>query len=296
MFHGPVRTRRVLSGALLGVAAAALLASCDLGDEVLRPGTLIVVSRVIITSHADTVIAVVADSVQFFAEARTPGGMPVPSATIQWSSSNLDVATVDARGRVAALSVGFARIRARSGAIESDPVTLNVQLAPPVITSVEVSGSPQLNVGSMTALMAVARDGGGAPVAGATFTWSSSNENAATVNSSGVATGHAPGMTEIRATAASVTSAPFALEVVVPAPAFAADIQPLLHPTCTATNCHGGNFPQEGLDLRPVAAYAEIVNRQSSQFPALLLVEPGDPDNSYFYPTPSSGAAASAAS
>jgi len=274
--------RRILAGALLAVGAAALLASCDLGGEVVSPRPP-VVAQVVITSHADTVLATVASSVQFTAEAREAGGAPIANATIQWSSSAVNVAPVDATGRAVALTVGITEIRARSGSIQSAAVVLRVQPTRPVVASVSITGPMQVNVGSMAAFTAVASDAGGAPIAGAVFAWSSSNTNVASVNANGVATGLAPGSTDIRATSESIESPPSMLTVVAPVPSFAADIQPILHPTCTATNCHGGSFPQEGLDLRPASAYGQLVNRPSSQLPALLRVEPGNADNSYFY-------------
>lgn len=196
MFPRIANPRRILIGTLLGLAAAAFLASCDLGDEVVTPPPQPVVAQVVITSHADTVLATVASLVQFTAEARDAGGALISGAAIVWSSSEVNVAPVDGTGRAMALTVGFTSIRARSGAIQSAPVVL---------------------------------------------------------------------------------------QVVMQAPSFATDIQPILHPTCSATNCHGGSFPQEGLNLRPPGAYDQLVNRPSSQLPSLLRVEPGDPDNSYFY-------------
>lgn len=456
MFRRIANARRMLICALLGVAAAALLASCDLGDEVVSPPPPPVVAQVVITSHADTVLAAVAASLQFTAEARDASGAPIPGAAIQWSSSSVNVAAIDATGRAMALTAGFTSIRARSGAIQSAPIVLRVhpaiasvvitgpanpevevgrtlqllaeardagggaiaaipltwttddtnvavvdpagvavgiaegrtnvraasgsiQSAPvelrvrraqqvvagvtitgpavpqvqvggtiaftaeardalgdpiaaaafqwfslnpsvagidvngvamglavgmsdirarsdgvdsapvaltvtaPAVATVEISGPVQVNVGSMAAFTATARDAGGAPIAGATFTWSSSNMSVASVDANGVVTGLAVGSTDIRATSESVASAPATLIVVMPAPSFAASILPILHPTCSATNCHGGSSPQEGLDLRPPVAYGELVNRACSQMPALLRVKPGDPDNSYFY-------------
>lgn len=281
--HGHIPTsRRIFAAAALGLGAAALLASCDLGDEVVSPPAPPVVAQVRITSHADTVLAAVATPVQFTAEARDARGALISGAAIVWSSSEVNVAAVDATGRAIALTVGFTSIRAQSGAIQSAPVVLRVTLTPPPVATVEISGPQQVNVGSTASFTAVARAAGGAVIPGATFTWSSSDSNVASVDAAGNALGVAAGTADIQATSESIASAPVRLSVIVP-PSFATDIQPLFHPTCSATNCHGGSFPQEGLNLSPPSAYGNIVNQFSNQVGTLLLVEPGDPDNSYLY-------------
>lgn len=52
-------------------------------------------------------------------------------------------------------------------------------------------------------------------------------------------------------------------------------------PTCATTNCHVGQFPQQGLDLSAGNAYSEIVNVQSTEMQSLLLVKPGSSSESY---------------
>ncbi len=53
----------------------------------------------------------------------------------------------------------------------------------------------------------------------------------------------------------------------------------LFTPTCTS--CHGGATPQAGLNLEAASSYASLVGINSSQDPALQLVNPGNPDISY---------------
>lgn len=64
-------------------------------------------------------------------------------------------------------------------------------------------------------------------------------------------------------------------------PSFSQDVNPIFAAKgCTAGNCHGGG--QGGLTLTASASsnYANLVNVASSD-PSFLLVEPGDPQNSY---------------
>ncbi len=222
----------------------------------------------------------VGSMIAFTAEARDALGDPIAGATFQWFSSNPSAASVDVSGVAIGLAVGMSDIRARSDGIDSAPVTLTVRA--PAVATVEISGPSQVDVGSMATFIAIARDAGGAPITGAAFTWSSSNTSVARVDSNGITTGLAVGSADIRATSESVASAPAALTVVTPATSFATDIQPILNMSCNFSNCHGSSM-QEGLDLRAAAAYGELVNQLSSQFPSLLRVAPGNPDNSYFY-------------
>lgn len=52
-------------------------------------------------------------------------------------------------------------------------------------------------------------------------------------------------------------------------------------PSCARTGCHAGQAPQAGLNLEPAGAYANVVNRPSTQRPELLRVAPFDPESSY---------------
>lgn len=52
-------------------------------------------------------------------------------------------------------------------------------------------------------------------------------------------------------------------------------------PTCAVAGCHIGAAAPEGLDLSEGASYALLVDIASNQVPALLRVEPADPDASY---------------
>jgi len=53
--------------------------------------------------------------------------------------------------------------------------------------------------------------------------------------------------------------------------------------SCAFSQCHGGDFPKQGLDLTAGKAFGSLVGVQSQERPALKRVEPGDPDNSYLY-------------
>jgi uncharacterized repeat protein (TIGR01451 family) len=77
------------------------------------------------------------------------------------------------------------------GTIKNDDAVSRVEVSP---------GSATLNRGNMQQFTATAFDGGNQPIAGGSFTWGSSNTAAATINSSGLATGVGIGTTTITAT------------------------------------------------------------------------------------------------
>jgi len=62
---------------------------------------------------------------------------------------------------------------------------------------------------------------------------------------------------------------------------FKKNVQPILDENCA--KCHGAKKQKAGLDLSAPKAYASIVQVPSKQIPALMLVKPGDPDQSYVY-------------
>jgi uncharacterized protein YjdB len=139
--------------------------------------------------------------------------------TVDWSSSNEAVATVDEDGVVTGVAAGTAAITATStfDGTKSDSVTVTV--APdPAVTSVSIDQvDPAVTIGGTTALTATVVAVGGAPE---TVDWSSSNEAVATVDEDGVVTGVAAGTATITATSTFDAGQSATVDVVV-APALA---------------------------------------------------------------------------
>ncbi|MBN1274461.1 MAG: hypothetical protein JXB26_19540 [Candidatus Aminicenantes bacterium] len=52
---------------------------------------------------------------------------------------------------------------------------------------------------------------------------------------------------------------------------------------CTRSGCHGGPSPTMGLNLEPENFVRYTVNKPSSQMPAIKLVDPQNPDQSYLF-------------
>ncbi len=77
----------------------------------------------------------------------------------------------------------------------------------------------------------------------------------------------------------------FSAEFIVDAPSSTATLDAIqasvFTPDCATSGCHSGASPPQGLNLEDGNAFANLVNVASMEVPALLRVNPGDPDNSY---------------
>ncbi|HKI96185.1 MAG TPA: Ig-like domain-containing protein, partial [Gemmatimonadales bacterium] len=154
-----------------------------------------------ITVTPDTVTLTALDAVEHFtATARDANDSLVSIATFLWSSGTPSVATIDpSTGIATAVGDGKTTITAAVGGV-SGSATLTVHQ---VVTSIAVSPSSATiaALGGTQQFTAVALDGGGQPVPGVTFAWTSADPGIATVGStSGVATAVANGLTTITAT------------------------------------------------------------------------------------------------
>ena len=64
---------------------------------------------------------------------------------------------------------------------------------------------------------------------------------------------------------------------------FATDVQPIFTQNCAFAGCHAGATPARGLNLEAGQAFDNLVGIPSGGMPAMNLVQPGDPDNSYLF-------------
>ena len=140
-------------------------------------------------------------TLQLTAEAFDENGHAVAGAEFTWESSDAAVATVDASGLVTGVAVGVATITASAGEVAGSAVVTVMQ----PVASVEVSPSAEtIGLGSTLQLTAEGFDENGHAVAGAEFTWESSDAAVATVDASGLVTGVAVGVATITASAGEV--------------------------------------------------------------------------------------------
>ena len=109
------------------------------------------------------------------------------------------MATVDATGLVTGIAEGTATITASAGSAQG---TAQITVVTAPVVSVEVSPSAEtIAVGATLQLTAEAFDANGQAVAGAEFSWESSDASVATVDATGLVTGIAEGTATITASA-----------------------------------------------------------------------------------------------
>ena len=188
------------SGLVTGVGAGEVQVTAT-AAEVTGRATLTVVAPVptTIAVTPDTVVlTAVGQTAQLTAEVRDQAGHVMDGIPVAWSSGDTAVAVVDSAGLVTAVGNGAATVTATAGEASGDvPVTVmqsagSVTVSPPADT---------IAPGDTLRLVAEAYDESGHVVAGAVFTWSSSNAAVATVDPSGLVRGTGEGTATITATA-----------------------------------------------------------------------------------------------
>ena len=138
-------------------------------------------------------------TVQLSAEVRDQNDRVMAGATVTWTSSANSVATVDASGLVTAAGNGTATITASAGSATGSTVVTVTQSVATVDVSPATADLTAL--GATAQLTAAALDGNGHAVAGAEFSWESSDAAVATVDAAGLVTGVAKGVATITASA-----------------------------------------------------------------------------------------------
>ncbi len=193
----------------LALIAIPILVSCtettgtNLSDV---PGYLI--SSVRVSPSVDTIF--VPDSIRdsdriaFSATATGKNGALLPAMTFAWSTSNPQVATVDADGVVTPKALGVVEISAAADKIGRAtlvilPATMSVSISPAVDTILVTL--PIVSARDTVRLRASARDLAGRLLGGVSFSWASSFPSVATVDESGLVHAVALGSTTISASA-----------------------------------------------------------------------------------------------
>ena len=162
------------------------------------------VASVTVTPTAPNVS--VGQTVQLTATAYSLTGQVLTGRTVTWSTTAAAIATVSASGLVTGVGAGTAVITATiEGKSASSTVTVSAVPQGQIATVTISPSSATVNVAWTTNLTATARNSNGNIISGVTFTWSSSNASIATVSSTGVVTGVAPGTATIYAIAGGKT-------------------------------------------------------------------------------------------
>ena len=182
------------------LAVVALAKGCGDGDSPSAPPTPEPARPTTVTvSPATHELTALGTTVQLSAEVRDQNARVMAGATVTWTSSASSMATVDASGLVTAAGNGTATITASVGSASGSAV-VTVQQS---VASVEVSPSVDelTALGQTVQLTAEAFDENGHAVAGAEFSWESSDAAVATVDAGGLVTAVAEGVATITASA-----------------------------------------------------------------------------------------------
>ena len=186
------------------LAVVALTKGCGDGENPAAPPTPEPARPTTVTvSPATHELTALGTTVQLSAEVRDQNARVMAGATVTWTSSASSMATVDASGLVTAAGNGTATITASAGSASGSAVVTVMQS----VASVEVSPSVYelTALGQTVQLTAEAFDENGHAVAGAEFSWESSDVAAATVDGMGLVTGIGAGEVEVTATSSGVT-------------------------------------------------------------------------------------------
>lgn len=157
-----------------------------------------VVARVTLSPATGTVA--IGGTVQLTATARNEAGSVLTGKDFTWTSSNTNVATVSTAGMVVGRAGGVATITATSeGKSGSATVTVTAPTAPVARVTVTPNSASMTLQGTLQ-LGATLHDAAGNVLSGRPVSWASSNNNVATVSSSGQVTPRAAGTVTITAT------------------------------------------------------------------------------------------------
>ena len=180
------------------LAGLALAWACGDGDSLSAPALPEPARPTTVTvSPATNELTALGTTVQLRVEVRDQNSSVMAGVTASWTTSASSVATVDAVGLVTAQGNGQATITASSGGASASAVVTVRQTA----AAVEVSpATAELTAsGAGVQLTAEAFDANGHAVAGAEFSWESSDVAVATVDESGLVTGVSEGVATITA-------------------------------------------------------------------------------------------------
>ena len=180
------------TGVVTAVAPGSATVSASAGGKSGSAGvvvTLVPVGSVVVTPPTKSLV--VGTTTTLAATVRDANGAVLTDRAVTWSTSNPLVATVSSAGVVTAVAPGTVTVTATS---ETRSGSSTITVTPVPVASVTVQPPTMaLWVGQTSTATAVLKDAGGNVLSGRVVTWTSSNPLIASVSTTGVVTGVAPG-------------------------------------------------------------------------------------------------------
>ena len=202
-------------------------------------------------------------------------GKPAVGRTVTWSSSNTDVATVNAStGVVSGVADGVANIIATSEGVSGQTAVTVAGL--PVISTITVAttGAAFAAVGGTKQLTATAKAQSGTTISGTTFAWTSSSATVATVDASGLVTCLSAGSSTIGATADNGVGT---------------NVSGSLGVTCATPLVFDVSMPVGDIAESGIATYAVVVPAGTTSLTVTTSGGSGDSDMYAFSPSQTPG-------
>ena len=197
---GPGRLSAGFALSAMGVVGIAMLVlSC--GDGAVEP-TPTPVPTTVTVSPGSAALTALGETAQFTAVVHDQNGQVMTGAAVTWTTSDASVAAVNHTGLATAAANGNATITATAGSA-SGTAAVTVAQAPDSVTVLPAEATLAA-LGDTLRLAAEAFDANGRAVAGAGFSWASSDNAVATVDGSGLVTAVGNGTATITATVGDV--------------------------------------------------------------------------------------------
>ena len=181
-------TRRLHSAALIvTVAASSILLTSACGSDGTGPSGEPPLASITLEIAGDTIAA--GDSATASVSGHAANGSTVATPAILWTSSDTTIARVDAAGHIRTVGTGNFVIDAVT-ATGTPPLSASKQMySKSIITSIELSraaGTDTISIDDTLRITALARDGLGNVVPGATLAWTVSDTAAASIDANGL--------------------------------------------------------------------------------------------------------------
>jgi uncharacterized protein YjdB len=183
-----------------GEGSAKVIATADSKADTTDVTVALVVFSVVVTPGSKT-FGAAGSTQQFAATPRDSNASDIAGRIVVWSSTNINVVTVDASGLATSVANGAAQVQAMvDGVTGAANVTVDI-----VVLTLSVSPTSRTftRIGQTQDFTVTATDSNANPIANPGVTWVSRDNAVATVSTTGTATSVADGSTYVVATATS---------------------------------------------------------------------------------------------